>query len=159
GLMFYRRSRRFRWMQPYPPAWWPANEPWPPRSGLHLYDRRPRRAFRGTAFGGMWAVIWLVMILFWLADGRHRISWGTESPGAMALFIAGTAVAILFLVLAGRIAGRMGAVMEAADRVAGGDYDVHVREIGPQSVRALARSFNTMTARLKDHDRLRRDLM
>src|SRR5439155_1771385 len=39
------------------------------------------------------------------------------------------------------------------------DYDVRVAERGPRSVRALARSFNTMTARLQDHDRLRRDLM
>ncbi|HYM22436.1 MAG TPA: HAMP domain-containing sensor histidine kinase [Vicinamibacterales bacterium] len=156
--MYYRR-RPFRWMRPYPPPWWPANEPWPPRPSMHLYDRRPYRAFRGTAFGGVWAVFWLVMLMFWLGGGRRGIQWGTESPAGVALFVVGSALAVLFIVLAGRIAGRMGAVMEAADRVAAGDYDVRVRETGPASVRALARSFNTMTERLKNHDRMRRDLM
>jgi signal transduction histidine kinase len=50
-------------------------------------------------------------------------------------------------------------VMDAADRVAGGDYSVRVAEHGPPSVRALARAFNTMTARLASHDRQRRDLI
>ncbi len=50
-------------------------------------------------------------------------------------------------------------VMDAADRVAGGDYTVRVTESGPPPIRALAYSFNTMTARLAGADRLRRDLM
>jgi signal transduction histidine kinase len=49
--------------------------------------------------------------------------------------------------------------MDAAGRVAEGDYDSRVPERGPSSVRALARSFNTMTERLQHQDRLRRDLM
>ncbi len=49
--------------------------------------------------------------------------------------------------------------MEAADRVAAGDYEARVGENGPLPLRALARSFNTMTERLQAHDRLRRDLM
>jgi len=50
-------------------------------------------------------------------------------------------------------------VMDAADRVADGDYSVRVKESGPIPVRALARSFNAMTVRLENADRLRRDLM
>jgi two-component system OmpR family sensor kinase/two-component system sensor histidine kinase BaeS len=49
--------------------------------------------------------------------------------------------------------------MDAADRVAAGNYDVRVAEQGPPPIRALARAFNTMTERLGNHDRLRRDLM
>jgi two-component system OmpR family sensor kinase/two-component system sensor histidine kinase BaeS len=56
-------------------------------------------------------------------------------------------------------ASPLGAVMEAADRVADGDYAVRVQEHGPPTIRALARSFNTMTERLQNADRLRRDLM
>jgi len=52
-----------------------------------------------------------------------------------------------------------GAVMEAAERVAAGDYSVRVDEHGPPPVRAMARAFNTMTGRLQDHDRQRRDMM
>jgi nitrogen fixation/metabolism regulation signal transduction histidine kinase len=58
-----------------------------------------------------------------------------------------------------RVAMPLGAVMEAADRVAGGDYSVRVAEHGPPPLRALARAFNTMTERLQNHDRQRRDLM
>ena len=49
--------------------------------------------------------------------------------------------------------------MDAADRVADGDYSVRVKESGPPPMRALARSFNAMTMRLENADRLRRDLM
>jgi signal transduction histidine kinase len=58
-----------------------------------------------------------------------------------------------------RFASPLGAVMEAADRVADGDYTVRVKENGPPPIRALAHSFNAMTSRLQDADRVRRDLM
>ena len=50
-------------------------------------------------------------------------------------------------------------VMDAAERVADGDYAVRVAESGPPPVRALVRSFNTMTERLQAHEELRRNLM
>jgi signal transduction histidine kinase len=49
--------------------------------------------------------------------------------------------------------------MEAADRVADGDYGVRIEESGAPPMRALAHSFNTMTERLQNADRVRRDLM
>jgi signal transduction histidine kinase len=58
-----------------------------------------------------------------------------------------------------RFAMPIGGIMEAADRVAGGDYEVRVQEYGPPSIRTLARAFNTMTERLQENDRVRRDLM
>ena len=58
-----------------------------------------------------------------------------------------------------RFGSPLWAVMDAADRVADGDYTVRVDEWGPPPIRALARSFNTMTSRLQDADKLRRDLM
>jgi two-component system OmpR family sensor kinase/two-component system sensor histidine kinase BaeS len=146
--MFYRRRRAFRWMRPYPPPWWPENEPWPPRPNLHLYERRPRT---GATFARFAFFAFLLMLLS--SAGSAMLSRNT------ALVVALVGFAVLIASVVGGVASRIGAVMEAADRVAAGDYDIHVREIGPRSVRALARSFNTMTARLKDHDRLRRDLM
>src|SRR4029434_4450898 len=78
-----------------------------------------------------------------------------------------TVIPIAFLVLVGtaamagmrRFTLPLGAVMEAADHVASGDYTVRVREHGPPAMRALARSFNTMTERLQHADRQRRELM
>jgi len=50
-------------------------------------------------------------------------------------------------------------VMEAAERVADGDYTVRVTESGPPPVRGLAHAFNTMTERLGAHEQQRRNLM
>lgn len=75
-----------------------------------------------------------------------------------AIFVFAAAALALARML-GRAGGPLRAVMEAADQVAGGHYDVRVAEIGPPPIRALARAFNTMTARLQRQDRMRRDLM
>jgi two-component system OmpR family sensor kinase/two-component system sensor histidine kinase BaeS len=57
------------------------------------------------------------------------------------------------------VASPLRAVMDAADRVADGDYGARVNEHGTPPMRALAHSFNTMAERLQNADRLRRDLM
>jgi signal transduction histidine kinase len=57
-----------------------------------------------------------------------------------------------------RMAGPVAEVMEAADRVAGGDYGVRVDERGTPEMRRLARSFNAMTDRLRTSEDHRRDL-
>jgi two-component system, OmpR family, sensor histidine kinase BaeS len=49
--------------------------------------------------------------------------------------------------------------MDAAERVASGDYPARVAETGPPPIRGLARSFNTMTARLASHEQARLNLM
>ena len=87
------------------------------------------------------------------------------SPSGRAAIIAPLlvlAVAFVLTHLAVRTRGlarTLREVMDAADRVAGGDYSVRVTESGPPPMRALAHSFNTMTERLAGADRLRRDLM
>jgi signal transduction histidine kinase len=50
-------------------------------------------------------------------------------------------------------------VMEAADRVAAGDYEARVREAGFPEMRGLARSFNQMAQRLGSNEQRRRDLL
>lgn len=58
-----------------------------------------------------------------------------------------------------RAAIPMGEMMEAAGRVASGDYSARVEEKGPQEVRALAHAFNEMTVRLQKNDEQRRNLL
>jgi two-component system, OmpR family, sensor histidine kinase BaeS len=53
----------------------------------------------------------------------------------------------------------VGDVMEAADRVAQGDYAVRVQERGPREIRRLGRSFNQMTERLQTNEERRRNLL
>ena len=73
--------------------------------------------------------------------------------------IIGVGVTVAAFVATRRVAMPIGGVMDVIDHVAAGDYEVRVLERGPPPIRALARSFNTMIARLQDHDRQRRDLM
>ncbi len=90
-----------------------------------------------------------------------RVGVGAAPPAAV-LFTIAAAVAVPILLMVAvvrRVGAPLGVVMEAADRVADGDYDVRVPETGSPPVRALARAFNTMTTRLQANDRLRRDLM
>jgi len=65
----------------------------------------------------------------------------------------------LFRGLMGRFGSPLGAMVEAADRVAAGDYSTRTPERGPRWMRTLARAFNGMTSRLEAQDRQRRDLM
>jgi signal transduction histidine kinase len=89
----------------------------------------------------------------------------TASPSALPLLLLGLLFAGAFALLAAlggtlrRIGSPLASVMDAADRVSGGDYGVRVAESGPRAIRALVRAFNTMTARLGDQDRQRRNLM
>ena len=105
---------------------------------------------------GAVALVWLAATTW----GRIAPS-GNESAAVLAAgVLVGIGLAIVGLVgVMRRVAMPLGGVMDAADRVAAGNYDVRVVEHGPPSIRALARAFNTMTARLQDSDRLRRDLM
>src|SRR5712692_3920022 len=147
------------------PPWWPENEPWPPRDRAHHWRAGRGRFFRRLAWlvatmlllvvCGVLALAWLVATgLGFVAPSQH------VAPMLLAGGILGAVVA--GLVLAGvvrRVGMPLGAVMAGAERVAAGDYTVAVAEHGPPPVRALARTFNTMTERLQQHDRLRRDLM
>jgi signal transduction histidine kinase len=149
--------------RPGGPPWWPANEPWPPQHGRFGMDRRVRvRFFRrmalvafvvlGLALAGVFAAAWLVASRFDLP------AWTGPVAAVLVIFAAATVLVGMFGVMR-RFASPLGQVMDAADRVADGDYGVRVEEYGPPPMRALAHSFNTMTERLQHADRLRRDLM
>jgi signal transduction histidine kinase len=57
-----------------------------------------------------------------------------------------------------RTAAPVGEVMQAADRVAAGDYTATVDPRGVPEMRRLARAFNTMTERLRTDEERRRQL-
>ena len=157
---------RRTWQRGRPP-WWPENEPWPPRHRAHEWRAGRVRFFRLFALtfvAVLSAGIVGTVSLVWAAAARLGIVAPGATPGS-ALFVVGgglAGAAMTALVLLGtmrRIGRPLGAVMDAAGRVADGDYGVRVAEQGPRPFRALARAFNTMTERLENHDRQRRDLM
>lgn len=58
-----------------------------------------------------------------------------------------------------RVATPVGDVVEAAGRVAEGDYSARVAERGPPEARSLAKAFNAMTQRIQLQDEQRRVLL
>ena len=147
------------------PPWRAHDAPGPPRG--HAGNWRRRRGFFRRMALAAFVVLTLCVsgaaALLWLAArrlGLEPTSGGAGTAILVAGGVAGTgAVALAVRGAMRRFALPLERVMEAADRVAEGDYEVRVAEHGPPAIRALARAFNTMTGRLRDHDRLRRDLM
>jgi signal transduction histidine kinase len=152
-----------RWSGRRPP-WWPEGEPFPPGPG---WRGGPGRRFpRRVAL-----LVALLLGFVFLASGAiFRLLWGGGyGPGAGGRGWAGPPVGLLLLGLLGvaflvgravrRMAAPIGEVMEAADRVAGGDYSTRVQVRGSGEVGQLASSFNQMTERLQANETQRRALL
>jgi signal transduction histidine kinase len=148
------------------PPWWPANEPWPPVG-------RPGRKLRGHFF---WQIVrpfvlfilGVSLIINLLIGFEARLLGLLQIPSTLAWVVIPLSIAISILgfgllALAGRGLRRMSIpfdhLLEAAGRVAEGDYTVRVDEQGPQEVRSLAHAFNSMAARLQITTEQRRDLL
>jgi two-component system sensor histidine kinase BaeS len=145
------------------PPWWPEGEPFgPPRPAAW---RGMRRHFLRR--------VGLVLVLFFglafaasaLAVAVFSDAWGPRRHPGLALpgRLIGLALLVGVFVAVGRgvrrMAGPVGEVMEAADRVAAGDYSIRVEERGTRELRRLARSFNAMTERLRSNEEQRRNLL
>jgi signal transduction histidine kinase len=151
---------------PGAPPWWPANEPWPPRDRAgHWRAGRARffRRFALVALGVLLLSVCGAVTLAWLAAAALGVVAPSTRAGASVVLAGGMLATVLAVIALAGVMRRVGtplrAVMDAADRVASGDYSVRVAEHGPPPIRALASAFNTMTRRLQTHDRQRRDLM
>ena len=142
----------------HPPPWWPENQDWPPR---HWRPVRGRFFWRVGALFALMALFALggCAALFGLIGG----AFGGSSPLGRAIGIGLFAIVLASLWMSGRALRRatrpIEEVMEAADRVAEGDYSARVAEYGPREARALAHTFNTMTARLQANAEQRRRLL
>src|SRR6266511_4237893 len=156
GGQEFRRGPGFR------PPWWPENEPFPPRD-KGAWPGMGRRFIRrialgvGLFFGLMFAANALAIAVFGRAfgGGEHR-GFGP----AVAILVIGALIAFVAARRAVRRVGRpVGDVMEAADRVAGGDYGARVEERGSLEMRRLARSFNAMAERLRANEEQRRNFI
>lgn len=141
-----------------PPAWWPENEPWPPpRLGPHWQRGRP-------FFFLLRFALFFAFILFLASLGGVAL-FGTAVglPQGPRLFwmLPLLLVLLTFLWAAGmrRVGRPLGGIVEAAERVASGDFKVRVAEYGPPWLRSVALAFNKMTARLALQQKQRRDLM
>ena len=144
------------------PPWWPENEPFPPRgpgpwSGARRHFLRRVGLIVFAFFGITFLASALAVAAISGVLGLH------EHRGLVPVATILGLLLLVALVAAGRsarrMAGPMGEVMEAADRVAGGDYGMRVDERGTPEMRGLARSFNAMTERLRASEDHRKDLL
>jgi signal transduction histidine kinase len=140
------RSYRTRWRPA--PLWWPANEPWPP----------PRSAWRQGRSSSVRRVAIALGLLFFMSGLGVTSLTARAGRGSVVIFIW-PLVFFAFVFAMKRFGTPIGQVVEAADRLAGGDYTARVPEYGHQSVRSVSRAFNSMAVRLEAQDRQRRNLM
>src|SRR5258708_34046499 len=141
------------------PPWWPEGEPWPPNRGRRPNHFMGRIALRlgvlfllGVVACGLvsWAVGFIIgtgpnwhggppLTEQWRGGPGFGIFWLLIVVGGLGIFLTVRSLR--------RVARPVAEVMEAAERVADGDYAVRVAEQGPREMRNLTRSFNSMTER------------
>jgi two-component system OmpR family sensor kinase/two-component system sensor histidine kinase BaeS len=145
----------------HPPHWWPENEPWPPMGPFRHKHKRPFF----FPFGCLFPIAFLFsgfacagLFLYTVLHPENAGVFNNLVPILLVFFL----LLAIFLIL-GRALRRsvepLGNLMEAADRVAAGDYSARLTEQGSREMREFTHSFNTMTARLQAYDDQRKRLL
>jgi two-component system sensor histidine kinase BaeS len=143
------------------PPWWPENEDWPPRDGMHgaMAARFAARAAVALALLGGGAILFLVMAFIALHTG------GPFAVFVLFLIAAPIALFVLIATVAAfgmrRMALPFGELIDAVGSIARGNYNVRVRELqwGPPQARRLVDAVNNMAERLEATERQRRTLL
>ena len=146
------------------PPWWPENEAWPPARGRMRHNPFFRRMGCAIAAFNLLGFIIFFAAITWVAN-QFGLS---HLPAGVFVWLLPLGILLLFFVLGlvalvifglRRVFSPLDALLEAAGRVAQGDYSTRVIEKGPPEVRSLARAFNNMASRLHETDEKRRNLL
>jgi signal transduction histidine kinase len=124
------------------------------REGRFDAGRRFRRGVLGVFLLVVLLVAALASIVASLASGTHPKPFITITIAALVLI--GLVVTARWL---WRSARSIGALMDAADRVAGGDYTTRVGAVPGRPYQRLAGAFDEMTTRLETNESRRRELL
>jgi signal transduction histidine kinase len=120
---------------------------------------RGRFMWRIGCFFVFMAVVFVsvVVLLGWLIGSAIGAAAGAAPTiliGLLALFV----LAIIGRAVR-RVAAPVGDLIEASGHIEEGDFSTRVPETGPGEVRALARAFNAMSARLEETEQQRRSAL
>jgi signal transduction histidine kinase len=133
------------------PPWGDGPPPW--TSGVGQGRRFRRGAFVAFLFLVLFIAL-LASLVATVASGRH------PAPG---ITLAITVIVLFGLVTSARVLWRstrsIGALMDAADRIAEGDYTTRVGQVPARPLQRLAGSFDEMTERLETNEQRRRELL
>ncbi len=140
----------------------PEHPPWgdgpPPWTGGGGFRQGPGRRFRRGVFVALLLIVLLVAVLArvvtWILGGNPPAPWVTI--GVSAVVLIGLILSARWLWRSGR---SIGALMDAADRVAGGNYATRVGEVPSRQLSGLAGAFDQMTDRLQTNEERRRELL
>ena len=125
-----------------PPPWWPEGEPW---------RRRPPRFIR---FGGLLFLLVIVAVIVAAANGYPHFLW------LLPLLWLGPFLVIGAFIRFGRMRNfPIRDLVEAAARLAEGDYTVRMNPVPGGPMRRMVSSFNGMAERLEAASKQRRQLM
>jgi two-component system sensor histidine kinase BaeS len=145
------------------PPWWPEGErgPWGAGPNWQRHGRRIARrlgCIAGIAllvvFSAIFGVVWLLLS----AIGVVNSAPFDTAVAVTALALGGVAILVVILLLR-RLAAPVGALIEGAHRIEGGDLSTRVPVRGPSDLRSLARAMNEMSGRLEAEETRRRSVL
>lgn len=147
------------------PPWWNEDTPFPPQASWYPMRRRLFWRFGFLFFLLVFLGCGAFTFLFW----SFTLSFTQNTfPGSGVVFLRPLGfIAFIFalVILAAtfrafrRAIDPLAEVIDAAQRVADGDYATRVRVRGPRDVRSLGNAFNEMVTRLQANDEQRRRLL
>jgi two-component system, OmpR family, sensor histidine kinase BaeS len=155
------------------PPWWPEEESWPPQRGYHnqRMHSMQKRFRQRTGCGFMILVAAIFFIITVMVNGimhenlpNNILSMMRSAPMFLRVITWGLSISVISgLVYVGR-AMRKAAIpledmLEAAGKIAEGDFSARVPENGPGEMVALSHAFNEMSARLQLNEQQRRALL
>ncbi len=158
------RARQRRSRSHHPPPWWPEGEPWPGRGQPPVPRSRKLRRRLFILAGFIFVLFVVAAFIINHAGGDWAPRSGEEGPPdgfwwpPLALLLIGSLIFIVVRKITRTFAPLEG-VMDAAGRVAEGDYSVRVAPGGPPDVQGVVAAFNTMTERLATNEVQRKHLL
>ena len=155
------------------PSWWPVDEPWPPYHRHHNKRWRTVRRHLRYRVGSIFLVLFIctAILLYLLAKSisNHAVPDGMQEIVTVTPLVFRIITWVLFsgvifgLVYIGSMIRKaaipIDQILDAAGKIAEGDYSVRIPSRGPREMEALTHAFNDMSARLELNEKQRRALL